>query len=167
MARSIVHASIPERLRFIESPVHKAYDMVLPELPIIAVEEACAEKLARYRRVSLARDLYDLAKFAERTMDEALVQRLWVLKVWGDVVDDQRGKPPADLADVLHERSASEFKMESIGVLVDPADIAIWEARVRARLGFLTLLDEDERRWAACSPGDRYSVSEAFARVSR
>lgn len=158
-------ACAPERLQFIESPVHKAYDIALPELPIIAIEEACAEKLARYRRASLARDLYDLAKFAERTMDEALVRRLWVLKVWGDVVEDQRGKPPVDPSDVLNVRAASEFKLESIGILVDPADIAIWESRVRSRFGFLAQLDADERRWAACSPRDRYEVHDALARI--
>ena len=43
---------------------------------------------ARYRRIALARDLYDLAQLAQRSIDETLVRRLWVIKVWGDVVDD-------------------------------------------------------------------------------
>jgi uncharacterized protein len=46
----------------------------------VAEADACAEKLARYRRVALARDLYDLNHFALRTIDEPLVRRLWVLK---------------------------------------------------------------------------------------
>lgn len=123
-------ACLPERLGFIESPIHKAYEIRLPELPVIAVEEAIAEKLARYRRVPLARDLYDLAKFAERTFDEALVRRLWVLKVWGDVVNDGRGSPPVDPTDVLTQRRASVFKQESIGLLVDPAEIPRWEGQI-------------------------------------
>jgi uncharacterized protein len=76
-----------------------------------------------------------------------------------------RGKPPADPTDVLSERSPSKFKSESIGILVDPADIVIREARVRARFGFLTHLHADERRWAACNPRDRYEVSGAIAEL--
>lgn len=155
----------PERLGFIESPIHKAYEIQLPELPVIAVEEAIAEKLARYRRVPLARDLYDLAKFAERTFDEALVRRLWVLKVWGDVVNDGRGSPPVDPSDVLTQLPASVFKQESIGLLVDPAEIPRWEGQIRGRFGFLADLDSDESRWAACSQRDTYEVAQALAAI--
>lgn len=49
----------PERL-----PIHDRYDFALPPTPVVRIEEAVAEKLARYRRVSLARDLYDLQWFA-------------------------------------------------------------------------------------------------------
>ncbi len=60
-------------------------------MPVISVPEAAAENLARYRRVSLGRDVYDLVQLADLPIDERLVRRLWVLKVWGDVVDDSRG----------------------------------------------------------------------------
>ena len=76
----------PERLPVVRMPIHDEYGFTLGALPVIAEAEACAEKLARYRRVSLARDLYDLAWFATRPLPEALVRRLWVLKVYGDVV---------------------------------------------------------------------------------
>jgi len=75
-------------LAFIPLPIHKQYGFALPALPVVTEAEACAEKLARYRRVALGRDLYDLHQFANRTIDEPLVRRLWVLEVWGDVVDD-------------------------------------------------------------------------------
>jgi len=55
-------------------PVHRVYEITLPELPVIAQAEACAEKLARYRRVALGRDVYDLAQFGPGAMDEALVR---------------------------------------------------------------------------------------------
>lgn len=71
----------PERLEFLNLPIHRAYDIDLPTVPVIAEAEACAEKLARYRRVALGRDVYDLAQFATRPMNEPLVRRLWVLKV--------------------------------------------------------------------------------------
>lgn len=83
-------------LDFVPLPVHKSYGFELPVLPVVAEAEACAEKLARYRRISLGRDLYDLNHFAGRQIDEPLVRRLWVLKVWGDVVDDGRGGRPLD-----------------------------------------------------------------------
>jgi uncharacterized protein len=94
-------ALAPDHLGFVPLPIHRAYEFGLPVLPVIAEPEACAEKLARYRRVQLGRDLYDLHQFASRPIDEALVRRLWVLKVWGDVIDDRRGSRPLDPADVL------------------------------------------------------------------
>lgn len=104
-----------ELLAFIQLPIHKAYGFGLPTLPVVAEAEACAEKLARYRRVALARDLYDLNHFASRTIDEPLVRRLWVLKVWGDVVDDRRGTRPLRVEDVLAARSEHDFQPDSIG----------------------------------------------------
>ena len=97
----------PERLPTISLYIHKAYGITLPTLPVIAEAEACAEKLARYRRTALGRDVYDLAQFAGRPIDERLVRRLWVLKVWADVVDDGRGSGPLDPHDVLVSRGGS------------------------------------------------------------
>jgi hypothetical protein len=91
-------ALAPEPLALVALPIHRAYPFDLPVLPVIAEAEACAEKLARYRRTPLGRDLYDLFRFAGRPIDEPLVRRLWVLKVWGDVVDDGRGHGPLDPA---------------------------------------------------------------------
>lgn len=82
----------PEMLAPLPLPVHDEYDFALQPLPVIAEVEACSEKLARYRRSPpLARDLYGLAWFASRRIDEALLRRLWVLKVFSDVVEDGRG----------------------------------------------------------------------------
>ena len=150
----------PEQLGFLRSPVHKAYEISLPVMPIIAEAEACAEKLARYRRIALARDLYDLAQFAQRQIDEPLVRRLWVLKVWGDVVDDKRGHKPLDPNDVLQRRSDTDFKPESIGALTRPIDIPGWEHTVRTRFAFLADLDPHERQWARCDPRDRRAIED-------
>lgn len=152
----------PERLGFVELPVHRVYDIELPELPVIAEAEACAEKLARYRRVALGRDVYDLAQFASGAMDEALVRRLWVLKVWGDVVDDGRGDKPADPADILETRSEADFAPDSIGKLTQPVDLQRWERVVRKRFKFLAALDDDERRWVACDSRDRHEIETAI-----
>ncbi|MBI4613874.1 MAG: nucleotidyl transferase AbiEii/AbiGii toxin family protein [Planctomycetes bacterium] len=155
-------ATEPEQLAFVEVQVHRAYDFELPTLPAISEPEACAEKLARYRRVALGRDVYDLAQFAGRPMDEALVRRLWVLKVWGDVVDDDRGEKPLSPEDVLTAREEEDFAPDSLGKLTRPVDIPAWEERVRSRFGFLVDLDEDEQRWVACDPRHRVEIEEAL-----
>lgn len=149
-------------LAFIPLPIHKQYGFALPALPVVAEAEACAEKLARYRRVALGRDLYDLHQFANRTIDEPLVRRLWILKVWGDVVDDGRGTKPADPDEVLHHRRERDYQPDSIGVLTRPVDITAWEARVRTRFQFLAELDDDERRWATCDERHRREVDAAL-----
>ncbi len=153
----------PERIGFVHLSIHRVYEIALPELPVIAEAEACAEKLARYRRVVLGRDVYGLAQFASGAMDEALVRRLWVLKVWGDVVDDGRGDKPADPADILEPRSEGDFAPDSIGKLTQPVDLRRWERVVRERFEFLVALDEDERRWAACDPRHRHEIESAIS----
>lgn len=152
-----------EVLPFVPIPVHRGYEIALPSLPVIAEAEACAEKLARYRRTALGRDVYDLARFAGRPIDETLVRRLWVLKAWGDVVDDRRGEGPLDPGDVLTPRREQDFEPESIGKLTQPVDLSGWEHRVRERFGFLADLDDHERHWAACDPRHRHEVEAALA----
>ena len=100
----------------IHVPIHDRYDFELTRTPVVRVEEAVAEKLARYRRVSLARDLFDPQWYATAgAMDQALVRRLWVLKVYRDIVVDGRGGKPIDPADVLSHRLPSSFRSEDIG----------------------------------------------------
>lgn len=151
----------PKRCGFVAVPVHRAYAVDLPRLPVIAEAEACAEKLARYRRIALGRDVYDLAQFARRPIDERLVRRLWVLKVWADVVDDGRGTKPLDPGDVLKARSERDFRPDSVGKLTQPVDLASWERQVRTRFGFLADLDPSEQQWAACDPRQRFEVETA------
>lgn len=153
----------PEALPFIVLPVHRGYAIQLPTLPVVSESEACAEKLARCRRTALGRDVYDLAQLAGRPIDGRLVRRLWVLKVWQDVNDDDRGGGPLTPEDVLKPRGPRDFAPESIGKLTQPVDLVGWERRVRERFVFLAKLDEDERRWAACDPRDRREVEAAVA----
>ena len=152
-----------EVLPFVKLPVHRGYVISLPPVPAVSEPEACAEKLARYRRTSLGRDLYDLAQLAGRPIDQRLVRRLWVLKVWQDVNDDGRGGGPLTPGDVLERRRPTDFVPGSIGKLTQSVEIEVWERRVRDRFGFLAELDDDERRWAACDPRDRPEVEAAIA----
>lgn len=153
----------PERLPFLVLPVHRGYEIQLPTVPVVNASEACAEKLARYRRVALGRDVYDLAQLGGRPIDEALVRRLWVLKVWQDVNDDERGDRPLTPEQVLAPRRPQDFAPDSIGKLTQPVDLPRWERRVRERFGFLAELDEDELRWATCDPRLRAEIEAAVA----
>ncbi len=153
----------PELLLTIPLPIHKAYGITLPVLPVIAEAEACAEKLARYRRTALGRDVYDLAQFAGRPVDERLVRRLWVLKVWADVVDDGRGSGPLDPHDCSCP-AASETSLPTPSVpSPDPWTWRHGNAPVRDRFGFLADLDQDERRWTACDPRHRDEIQVALS----
>ena len=155
----------PETLPFLALPVHRSYDLPhgLPALPVVRVEEAIAEKLARYARVGLARDLYDLVWYGRQgRLAEELIRRLWILKVYQDVVVDGRwSNRPFDPAAVLAPRSAAEIDDENIGYLTQPIDVAGWEREYRQRYRFLAHLTEEERTWAACHAGRRFEFTQA------
>lgn len=148
-------------------PIHRRYDFDLPALPAARLEETMAEKLARYRRRGLVRDLYDLAWTASRPFNEALVRRLVVLKVWTDVIDDGLGGKPFDPEEILRERNADEFQPEAIGYLTAQVDVPQWIQAVRARFVFLRDMDREEQRWARCSRGDEWEVRRAIAALGQ
>ena len=156
-----------EMLPALPLPIHSRYSFELPAIPTARVEEVIAEKLARYRRGSLARDLYDLAWFASRPFDEALVRRVTALKIWSDVVDDGLGDRPWDPDEILRPRAEAEFVPEAIGYLTTPVDIAGWVRVVRQRFGFLRDLDEVETRLLRCSLADEWDVRQMIKALGR
>lgn len=156
-----------EKLPVLTMAIHRRYDFELPTVPTSRVEEVIAEKLARYRRGSLARDLYDLAWFAERTFDEVLVRRLTVLKVWCDVVDDALGERPFDPEEILGPRVEGDFQPEAIGYLTTPVDVPRWIRAVRERFAFLRDLDANELRYARCSKADEWEVRQLIESFSK
>lgn len=153
-----------EYLTPVELPIHARYDFTQPATPVVKAEEAVSEKLARYHRVSLARDLYDLQWFATAgTLNEALVRRLWVLKNYRDIVVDHRGTAPVDPQRILQPRSVDDFREEDIGYLTKPVRIDEWISTVRQRYAFVADLDSDETRWATCNARDRRDVETRLA----
>jgi predicted nucleotidyltransferase component of viral defense system len=153
----------PELLPPVVLPIHRQYDFTLPELPIVRTEEAIAEKLARFRRVSLARDLYDLQWFVTQgSLDTNLVRQLWVLKVYRDVIHDRRGDKPLTAEQVLRERTVEEFAREDIGYLTKPVAVAEWIDTIRRRYQFLRDMTEDEQRWAQCNARHDREVTQAL-----
>jgi hypothetical protein len=140
-------------------PVHAGYEFTLPAIPAPALEESLAEKLAAWRRRRKIRDLYDLDLFGRGGLNEPLIRRLLVLKIWHDVVDDGLGTKPFDPAVIVEYFDPRRLPPEDIGLLTQPVEPVKWLASVRARYAFLTLLDEVEQRIARCNPDDRYDVT--------
>jgi hypothetical protein len=156
-----------EAMTPIELPVHAGYEFSMPAIPVPALEESLSEKLAAWRRRRKIRDLYDLFWFGRGRLNEALVRRLLVLKVWNDVVVDALGTRPFDPAEVVADIDVRRLPPEDIGLLTQPVEPAVWLGRVRERYAFVTDLDDEEKQIAACNPGDRYAVSQFVDAVRR
>jgi hypothetical protein len=158
----------PDRLAPVQLPVHDRYNFALPATPVIRVEELIAEKLARYHRASLARDLYDLFWFSDKAFDQELVRRLTSMKIWCDIAEERLSNPPFDPEHLLRQRRLADFQMEAIGTLTVPVDVARWETRVRDRFGFIRNLDAQERLLASAllreQPLVRQLIEELRAR---
>jgi len=149
----------------INLPVHSGYEFAMPPIPAPALEESLSEKLAAWRRRRKIRDLYDLDLFGRGGLNEPLIRRLLVLKVWHDVVDDGLGGGPFDPAEIVADIDIRRLPPEDIGLLTQPVEPEVWLRRVRDRYAFVTELDDDERRIVACNPGDRYVVSQFVAAI--
>ena len=87
------------------------------------------------------------------------------LKTYRDVVLDGRGTKPIGPDDVLHQRTAEDFRGEDIGYLTRPVRIDEWVTTVRARYAFIAELGADEQRWIGCNERDRYEVETALANL--
>ncbi len=153
----------PECLPPVPLPIHGRYNFKMLATPVVRVEEAISEKLARYRRVSLARDLYDLQWFAVAgAFDQDLVRHLWVLKTYRDVVIDGRGEKPIDPKDILRPREVDEFRGEDIGYLTQPVRIAEWIQTVETRYEFLSKVDATQEQFLKCNERDSFAVESAL-----
>jgi predicted nucleotidyltransferase component of viral defense system len=143
----------------VKLPVHAGYEFALPPIPAPGLEESLSEKLAAWRRRRKIRDLYDLDLFGRGTLNEPLIRRLLVLKVWRDVVDDGLGTRPFDPDEIVADIDIRRLPHQDIGLFTQPVEPPEWLARVRARYRFVTTLDDVEKSVIACNPGDRYFVS--------
>jgi predicted nucleotidyltransferase component of viral defense system len=137
----------------VDLPAHAGYEFSMPAIPAPALEETLSEKLAAWRRRRKIRDVYDLFLFGRGGLNEALIRRLLVLKVWHDVVDDGLGTRPFDPAEIVADIDVRRLPPEDIGLLTQPVEPTVWLAHVRARYGFVTDLDDEDERiaaWARC-----------------
>jgi predicted nucleotidyltransferase component of viral defense system len=152
-------------------PVHSQYGSPpLPELQVVRLEENLAEKIARLNRTTTARDMYDLRWVAANPnrvghLDQALIRRLAVLKIWVDANGLHGGQifwkpghqgPAFDPGYWLRDRSGGDFDIEDIGALSVPTPTAaeLSEA-VQANYAFLANLHPEEQVIARAKEEDR------------
>lgn len=165
----------PEERGWVRLPIHTAYELPAT-IPVMAHAENMAEKVARLTRRTPARDVYDLAWIASTSphsgFDRATVRRLAVLKNWVD----QHGlsSPPAVWKPVTGAipynanrwraaRRAADFDEESIGLLtIPPPGLDELGGQLQTHFGFLSDLDDVERRIVAGGAGSRNFVLEAI-----
>ena len=129
--------------------VEQSYFRYLPfapaEITCLALPEIIAEKIRACYQRSKARDIYDLGTFATRPLDQALIRRLVVLKLWQarDSFDPER---------LMRKfRDDREFDWDDLGQLVRRGT-AIDRGRITADcahgFAFLATLTEEEKTLA-------------------
>jgi predicted nucleotidyltransferase component of viral defense system len=140
--------------------IEQSYFKVLPfvpaQIPCLALAEILAEKIRACYQRNKARDMYDLGVFATRPLNQALIRRLVVLKLWQarDTFD------PARLMQKFED--GRDFDWDDLRQLLNRA-VVIDRERVTADcvrgFRFLEDLTEDERTLAR----DKYQREHAVA----
>ncbi len=145
-----------ERRAQIEQSYFKHLPFAPAEINCLAMPEVLAEKIRACYQRSKARDIHDLGTFARRPLNQPLIRRLVVLKLWqaGDAFDPER----------LMQKfmDGREFDWDDLRQLLNRA-VAIEKERICADcvhgFGFLAELTDDERLLAR----DRYQREMAAA----
>jgi predicted nucleotidyltransferase component of viral defense system len=145
-----------ERRAQIEQSYFKFLPFAPAEITCLALPEILAEKIRACYQRNKARDIYDLGMFARRPLDQSLVRRLVVLKLWQarDTFD------PAHLMQKFED--GRDFDWDDLRQLLNrTADLD--RERICAdcarSFGFLVNLTDNERTLA----GDRHHREQAAA----
>jgi predicted nucleotidyltransferase component of viral defense system len=150
----------PERRAQIEQSYFKLSPFAPAEINCLALSEILAEKIRACYQRNKARDIYDLGMFATRPLDQALIRRLVVLKLWQaqDIFD------PARLMQKFED--GREFDWDDLRQLLNRAAV-VDNKRITADcvrgFGFLANLTDDERTLAR----DRYQREQTTAEKLR
>jgi predicted nucleotidyltransferase component of viral defense system len=135
----------PERRAQIEQSYFKLLPFAPAEITCLALPEILAEKIRACYQRNKARDIYDLGMFATRPLDQSLIRRLVVLKLW----QAQDTFDPAHMMQKFED--GREFDWDDLRQLLNRAIVVdrerITGACVRG-FGFLADLTEDERTLA-------------------
>jgi len=102
----------PERRSQCEQSYFRLLPFVPTEITCLTLPEILAEKIRACYQRNKARDIYDLGFYATRPLDQPLIRRLVVLKLWqaGDIFD------PGRLMKKFEE--GMEFDWDDLGDLV-------------------------------------------------
>jgi predicted nucleotidyltransferase component of viral defense system len=149
-----------EPLAQIEQSYFKFLPFAPAEITCLALPEILAEKIrASYQR-NKARDIYDLGMFARRPLDQALVRRLVVLKLW-------QARDTFDAARLMQKfEEGKEFDWDDLRQLLNRTVVLDREkicADCVRGFGFLVNLTDDERKLG----GDKYQREQATAEKVR
>ena len=134
-------------------------------MPTMALAENASEKLARFRRIIVSRDVYDLSLLADLVRDQLpLIRELLLYKVYFDVVLDRRGgSVPFQLG--------AEYGNHGLREVIDADDLATLSAGQPDLGRMLEVVEQTfggmappagdlEQKLARCSPGDRYVLEQ-------
>jgi len=140
--------------------IFQSYFRFLPfppaDIVCLALPEMLAEKIRACYQRNKARDIYDLGLFATRPLNQPLIRRLVVLKLW-------QARDSFDPARLMQKfKDGREFDWDDLAQLVRRT-VVIDRERITADcvrgFGFLAELTEQERIVA----NDRYQREEAAA----
>ncbi|MGA9790397.1 MAG: nucleotidyl transferase AbiEii/AbiGii toxin family protein [Terriglobales bacterium] len=140
--------------------IFQNYFRFLPFAPAdivcLALPEIIAEKIRACYQRNKARDIYDLGMFATRPLDQALIRRLVVLKLW-------QARDTFDPARLMQKfKDGRDFDWDDLRQLLNRA-VVIDRDRITADclrgFGFLADLTHDEQALA----GDQHQREQAVA----
>jgi predicted nucleotidyltransferase component of viral defense system len=140
--------------------IEQSYFTFLPfapaEITCLALPEILAEKIRACYQRNKARDIYDLGMFARRPLDQSLVRRLVVLKLW-------QARDTFDPARLMQKfQDGREFDWNDLRQLLHRT-VDLDRDRICtdcvAGFRFLVNLTDDERKLA----GDKYQHEQAIA----
>ncbi len=145
-----------ERRPQIEQSYFKLLPFAPAEITCLALEEILAEKIRACYQRNKARDIFDFGVFATRPLDQPLIRRLVVLKLW-------QARDNFDPARLMQKfQDGREFDWDDLAQLVRRT-VVIDRERITADcvrgFGFLAELTEEEQVVA----NDRYQREEAAA----
>lgn len=138
--------------------IEQSYSRLLPfapaEITCLALEEILAEKIRACYQRNKARDIFDLGVFATRPLNQPLIRRLVVLKLW-------QARDSFDPARLMQKfRDGMEFDWDDLAQLVRRT-VVIDRERITADcvrgFGFLAELTDEEKIVAS----DRYQREHA------
>ena len=142
------------RLPQIEQSYFKLLPFVPSEIICLALPEILAEKVRACYQRNKARDIHDPGVFAPRPLDQALVRRLVVLKLW-------RARDTFDPARLIQKfQDGTGFDWEDLRQLLNRAAVINRETTTAdcvKGFGFLADLTDDERTLAS----DKYQREQA------
>lgn len=117
----------PETVAPVPVAIHDCYDITLPSIPVVSVDENVAEKLSRWQNHPLVRDLHDLAHARRLVRSPELVAQMWVLKSHQSMTQPRsrhpQGKPAAVVEDLFTPHPASIFDLDDLIYAQQVSDI--------------------------------------------